>query len=127
MLWTLASITDVNDGEWDEEKIISIAMENIGNKKASIKIPSIRILGNICAENDSCTSRVISQGGLNALVSELQAEERSPILLELCWALSNVSSGPSLHIAQLLSAGAVEQLASIGLGNESFKVVCGPP
>eukprot|EP00826_Nyctotherus_ovalis_P054256 TRINITY_DN7095_c0_g3_i1.p1 TRINITY_DN7095_c0_g3~~TRINITY_DN7095_c0_g3_i1.p1 ORF type:complete len:258 (-),score=55.64 TRINITY_DN7095_c0_g3_i1:42-815(-) len=121
MLWTLASITDANDGEWDEDKIISIAMENIGNKKTSIKIPSIRILGNICAENDSSTNHVISQGGLNALVSELQTEERSPILLELCWALSNISSGPSLHVAQLLNAGAVDQLVSIGLANESFK------
>jgi len=123
MLWTLSSITNIEDLKLDEDKLISIAMQYVGDKDIKRRTPAIRILGNICVDSEVSVNKIINKGALDILILQLLAEENDSMLLELSWVLSNVASGPSLHIAHLLNSGAINRLIDISLTCDSLRVL----
>ena len=76
----------------------------------------------MCADSQEAVERVIAAGGLVALGTELKTEESPAVLTELCWAISNISTGPSSNIALLLSLGIILRLSEIILTLKERKV-----
>jgi hypothetical protein len=113
----------MEDIRLDEDKLIAIAMQHLEDKDIKKKVPAIRILGNICVDSEASVNKIINKGTLDILVSQLLAEENNSMLLELSWVLSNIASGPTLHIAHLLDSGAMNRLIDIGLTCDSLKVL----
>ena len=66
---------------------------------------------------------MIKSGGVEELGKELYIKEDGCILYELCWALSNVSSGSSSQISHLLDLGIIARLAEISLSSIPFTVL----
>ncbi len=121
-LWTLYLLSEYSGTKVGEKFVIEAATKYCMDPKRDVKVPAIRILGNICAESQEEVEKVIAAGGLKALATELETEDRPGIVMDLCWAMSNISCGPSCNIAKLLQLGVIHKLCDLVLTSGDHKV-----
>lgn len=105
--WGLSYIS-----EGDEERvqlvvdggIVLRVIELTRSPTHSLKMPAMRILGNIASGNDEQTQVLINNGALYAF-EELLRHTRRNIRKEACWTVSNIAAGHSYQIEALIQAG----------------------
>lgn len=97
-------------------KVIQLMM----SQKMKIKVPALRIIGNLATGNDVQTRTLLNCNLLPCLHSFLGGT-KPELAKEACWILSNIAAGPTSHIDMLLQANFVPQLLAI-LNSSVFEV-----
>lgn len=114
-LWALSYISD---GEKDHLNAIMSQLrldrviELMNYSNYTIKVPALRIIGNILTGPPNMVDLVLEKDGLKNLVSLLYCKHVS-VQKEACWALSNITAGPPRHLEHFLSANAVPILLKL--------------
>lgn len=70
----------------------------------ALKIPAIRIIGNIASGDDEQTQVIINCGALPSFCDLMRHSKRA-IRKEVCWTVSNIAAGESHQIDALMNAG----------------------
>ena len=125
-LWALSFISD------SYEEPIDLLLENVslqrvvkllGHPKESIKVPALRIIGNICTGTPSQIEEVLGCRCLEALYELLGLPPSlQTIVKETCWALSNIAAGPMQHIEELIKAGLMKRLSELVISSTDYEV-----
>eukprot|EP00826_Nyctotherus_ovalis_P002844 TRINITY_DN10572_c0_g1_i3.p1 TRINITY_DN10572_c0_g1~~TRINITY_DN10572_c0_g1_i3.p1 ORF type:complete len:144 (+),score=34.88 TRINITY_DN10572_c0_g1_i3:968-1399(+) len=74
---------------------------------------TVQTLGNICAGPTEDVSSVIEAECLPLLQQLLNSSQNASLQKEICWTLSNITSGPETHIELLINSGIIEDLCDI--------------
>ena len=90
------------------------------HKEHRIALPCLRILGTVTIGTDEQVQLIIEANGLNALKALMESPNKS-LRKESCWVLSNIASGPTAHVNEILKLGIVPILCTI-LINDDFEV-----
>jgi len=122
-LWALSFIADSEGTQLDDKLLIGLVIQYIESNNTDFKIPAIRTIGSICAGDIEAVNKVIEAGALTSLATSLQLEKEYSILVELCWAISNISLGPPEHIDKLIKAKIIHRLIEIIFSYNDFRVV----
>jgi hypothetical protein len=93
--------------------MVGMITQYIESNNIDLKIPAIRIIGCICAGDTEIVNKVIEVGALTSLATSLQLEKECSILIELCWAISNIALGPPEHIDKLIEMKVIHRLTEI--------------
>lgn len=102
---------------------IGLIVKNVRSQNKNICVPAVKLIGNICTGPDEYVDKVISNEALKAFLTLLNSAEIDPrILKETCWALSNITAGPSKHIQSVIDSGLIETLSQLAISNQSFMV-----
>eukprot|EP00826_Nyctotherus_ovalis_P032420 TRINITY_DN26124_c0_g1_i1.p2 TRINITY_DN26124_c0_g1~~TRINITY_DN26124_c0_g1_i1.p2 ORF type:complete len:147 (+),score=15.28 TRINITY_DN26124_c0_g1_i1:166-606(+) len=121
-LWILSVIAEDDEKLLNDKATIETAVSYIESAKTDLKIPAIRIIGSICTGDDDSVNKVITAGALSSLATCLKLEKECSILIELCWAISNISLGPAENVEQLLDLKVIHRLIEIIHSYTDFRV-----
>jgi len=103
---------------------------HLGEKNASLFIPALRCIGNLLTSNDpQVVERCLWEGCLDKLTNMLY-QTNSNIIKECCWALSNITAGPTHHVEKFVESTAFDRIivlthsTNIDHRKESLWVLC---
>jgi importin subunit alpha-1 len=83
------------------------------SKDHSLFVPSLRSMGNILTSSDSLIiERCLFHNVLTPL-TEIMFSNSSHMIKECCWALSNITAGPSAHIEALVESEAFNRIIQL--------------
>lgn len=86
---------------------------HMDDKDISIFIPALRAMGNILTTNDPrIIERCLWEGVLDKLTNYL-FQSNSNIIKEACWAISNITAGPSHHVEKFIDSGAFDRIIAL--------------
>ena len=106
ILWSVSYITASQ-----EEEFVDVILEELPMKKImkclectnkALKVPSLRIVGNIAACSALKCQMLFDHNVLHTLQHSF-VTNNIPILREVCWILSNLAAGPIEHIQLIIN------------------------
>jgi importin subunit alpha-1 len=116
-VWALSYITD------GDKRALKLIMDNIRcdrlvqlvmNQKTSIRIPVMRIIGNLCTGSAHDVTTIINAHCLDALKPLLANTCQDTMAKrEACWIVSNMAVGSAEHIARMLKENVFKLLHSL--------------
>jgi hypothetical protein len=102
--WALSYVSDGEDTRIEEvvkSGAVPLLINMMGStQKVNIMTPALRTIGNIVSGNDKCTQHCLDNKLLNVL-STLINHQKKAVRKETCWALSNITAGTQVQIAQV--------------------------
>ncbi len=126
---TLSAVVHFTDDNSDSIKLLmqNVNLGNVllhlANKNPNIKVPALKIIGNICSETANEVDVVLKAEGLTLLSYALNAPENTPeIQREVAWVISNIAVGPTEHIQGLIDSKLIEDLCRIVNGSPHYIV-----
>jgi importin subunit alpha-1 len=82
----------------------------MGSKDHSIFVPSLRCMGNILTTNENeIIERCLFHGVLTPLTAIMNSNS-SNMIKECCWAISNITAGPTGHIDSFIESEAFNRI-----------------
>ena len=116
VLWTFSYLTDgtgktskVAANYVDTSRVITF----ISSEDLTLKVPAIRVIGNVCAISKEQSCVLLDHGALVELNKQLVTAGNEAVKREVCWAISNIAAGPSKFVEFMIKLGVVEKLAEI--------------
>ncbi|EGG20149.1 hypothetical protein DFA_07269 [Cavenderia fasciculata] len=122
--WGLSYITDYPDFQIDyflSLNIFARILELMNHTSHSIKTPSLRVVGNIASCDDHIAEKILTPGLLSNL-SALLNSQKTGLIKESAWTISNFAAGPPSQIQMIIDAKIIPQLITIvATGHEDSK------
>ena len=82
-----------------------------------MQTPALRTVGNICAQEAEQTQAVLDCGALPRLGALLHSPKKE-MRKEACWAVSNITAGPTAQVEAACAAGLVPRLVELASEEE---------
>jgi hypothetical protein len=110
--WALSYITDNGGGITVEEAIhcAQAFIPRLRHDSVTVVVPTLRTLGNIVTSPDNAVTQACIDCGCLPPLHSLLRSQKTPILKETCWVISNITAGTISQIQAVLDAGIIETL-----------------
>lgn len=92
---------------------VQLLVVHLAYSSSEIVSYAVQTLGNICAGPTEDVSTVIEAECLPLLQQLLNSSLNASLQKEICWTLSNIASGPEVHIELLINLGIIENLCDL--------------
>jgi len=112
ILQAIYFITEIPDPNTSLDIIHYINLKPIIKHLPPFTSISIKILGNLCALNEDCVNNLIQREDILTVLSNLLVDNKNEA--DVAWMLSNMGSGPSSNLKEILNSGIMEKLCYIG-------------
>jgi len=102
--WAISYITDTEDSVVEavmKTKIPVNLLKLLDHGQLAVRIPALRVVGNILTTTHQHTQTLLNDGILDPL-SRLLKNERKNVAREACWAISNITAGTLEQISTFL-------------------------
>ncbi len=132
MLWAWSYMTEMEDIRIEEllerpdesspsplKLNMRKVLQFLSTEKAVLVIPAIRIVGNVCVGSDATIDNLISIELLQAIAKLLCGDFSVWIIKEILNIAHNMSTGPSRHPTNLMSAGVIDALCKFIVSSPS--------
>uniref|UniRef100_A0A0N5A4Z6 Importin subunit alpha n=1 Tax=Parastrongyloides trichosuri TaxID=131310 RepID=A0A0N5A4Z6_PARTI len=114
--WALSYMTDGPDEQImiaATQECIDLLVKMISSKDEGRVAPALRVFGNFATGNDKLTQIVVDCGILKNVIGNLISNEKSVIVKECAWLISNVLAGNHNQIQAVIDAGLILPILSI--------------
>jgi len=116
-LWALSYLSDDHDGNKKISAVVKSGclprvVQLLMHKSVPVKIPALRVAGNVVSGDDSQTQAVLDCALLPALVNLLSHPKKS-LRKEAAWTISNITAGTGEQIEAVLKTGLVRELVNM--------------
>ncbi len=111
-LWALSYLSDGDHARLSavlEAGVVKRVVELLAHPQLIVRMPALRMIGNIVTGDDLQTQAVIQAGALPQLLELLRSETKA-VRKEACWTISNIMAGAQEQIQAVLDAGAAPVL-----------------
>jgi importin subunit alpha-1 len=104
--WGLSYLTDGDDNKIEtviNANVCETVVRLLSHTDTSVKVPALRVVGNIVTGNSTQTQAIVDLQPFGALAELLRSSKKS-LVKEACWALSNITAGTHAQIQALIDA-----------------------
>ena len=93
--------------------VVPRLVELLGHTNLLVQTPALRTVGNICAQEAEQTQAVLDCGALPRLGALLHSPKKE-MRKEACWAVSNITAGPTAQVEAACGVSGWRGFFSIG-------------
>lgn len=113
-LWAIGYLSDTPYEETidaiSQSEVLMRIIDKLGASDLSLFVPAVRCVGNILTASDpSIVERCLFCGVLDKLTNILY-QSNSNIIKECLWGFSNITAGPSTHVAKFVESDAFDRI-----------------
>jgi len=117
VLWALSYLSDDHDGNKKIGAVVKSGclprvVQLLLHRNPNVKVPALRVAGNVVSGDDAHTQAVLDCSLLPALVTLLTHSKKS-LRKEAAWTISNITAGTCDQIEAVLRAGVVRELVNL--------------
>lgn len=115
-LWTLANLTEDSKEAMNkccELVSLSKIIRLVGSEEKRVRVPALRLIGNLCNGPTNVVEQILRSGGIPALQEILRNGDLENHYREVCWTISNIAAGPEHFINHLIDANVFSDLSRL--------------
>eukprot|EP00826_Nyctotherus_ovalis_P062569 TRINITY_DN9078_c0_g1_i16.p1 TRINITY_DN9078_c0_g1~~TRINITY_DN9078_c0_g1_i16.p1 ORF type:complete len:260 (+),score=53.77 TRINITY_DN9078_c0_g1_i16:336-1115(+) len=101
---------------------LSRIIKLVGSEERRVRVPALRLIGNLCNGPIDVAEQVIRNGGIPALQKILRDKGLESHYKEVCWTISNIAAGPEQFINHLIDANIFSDLSHLIVHSPQFQI-----